>query len=131
MKLSKSYKPEKFSNGETKADFLTRSRYVCSISEDKWNDYQRKSTVLLFDTFPEIQDVYDKIMQFRNWYKAKPKQYEPFINERNLWTWIYEVENSPINELAKFNNLVINHENEIRNYLKMGNKTNAIAESIY
>ncbi len=49
---------------------------------------------------------------------------------KNLWTWIYEVENSKINELANFAQLVINHENEILNYHKMGNKTNAIAESI-
>jgi transposase len=130
MKLSKSYKPEKLSNGETKAELLTRSRYVCSISEDKWNDYQRKRAILLFDTFPELQEIYNKIMQFRNWYKAKPIQYEPFMNERNLWTWIYEVENTYINELANFANLVINHESEILNYHKMGNKTNAVAESI-
>jgi transposase len=40
------------------------------------------------------------------------------------------LENSTINELANFANLVINHENEILNYHKMGYKTNAIAESI-
>jgi transposase len=130
MKLSKKYKPEKLSNGETKAEILTRSRYICSISQDNWNEYQRKRASLLFETFPELQDVYNKILEFRNWYKAKPKQYEPFMNERNLWNWIYEVENSQINELANFANLVINHENEILNYHKMGNKTNAIAESI-
>jgi transposase len=130
MKLSKKYKPERLSNGETKTELLTRSRYLCSISEEKWNDFQRKRAVLLFKTFPELQKVYDKIMQFRNWYKVKPKEYEPFTNERDLWTWIYEVENSEINELANFANLVINHESEILNYHKMGNKTNTIAESI-
>ncbi len=130
MKLSKSYKPEKLSNGETKAELLTRSRYVCSMNENKWNDYQRKRAVLLFDTFPELKEVYDKIVQFREWYKPKSKEHEPFINERNLWSWIYEVENTQINELANFANLVINHENEILNYHKLGNKTNAIAESI-
>jgi len=40
------------------------------------------------------------------------------------------VEKSEINELANFAHLVINHENEILNYHKMGNKTNAVAESI-
>lgn len=130
MNLPKSYKPEKLSNGETKTELLTRSRYLCSISEDKWNEYQHKRAVILFSTFPELQEVYDKISEFRNWYKSKPIQYEPFINEKNLWTWIYEVENSKINELENFAQLVINHENEILNYHKMGNKTNAIAESI-
>ena len=73
MKLSKKHKPERLSNGETKAELLTRSRYLCSISEEKWNDFQRKRAVLLFKTFPELQKVYDKIMQFRNWCKIKPK----------------------------------------------------------
>jgi len=130
MEITKKYKPEKLSNGEAKAELLTRSRYICSISEDKWNEYQKKRASLLFNTFPELHEVYNKILDFRNWYKAKPSQFEPFMNERNLWNWIYDVENTSINELANFANLVINHENEILNYHKMGNKTNAIAESI-
>ena len=35
MKLSKKYKHERLSNGETKTEFLTRSWYLCSISEEK------------------------------------------------------------------------------------------------
>ncbi|MFM6247991.1 MAG: transposase, partial [Dolichospermum sp.] len=103
---------------------------LCAIEEQKWNIYQQKRAKLLFDYYPELKEAYYQILAFRHWYKAKPPQYEPFQNERLLGNWLDELENSPINELANFRNLVINHEPEILNYHKHGNKTNAIAESI-
>lgn len=130
MDLPKSYQQYKIANGETLPELLTRSRYLCAISEDKWNSYQIARAKLLFHYFPELKEAYYKILEFRDWYKAKPSEYEPFLNEKILGNWLDEIEITSINELANFRNLVVNHENEIMNYHRHGNKTNAIAESI-
>lgn len=130
MNIPRSYQPYKCENGETLPELLSRSRYLCAISEDKWNSYQTARAKLLFHYFPDLKEAYYKILAFRNWYKAKPSEFEPFMNEKILGNWLDEIDNTPINELANFRNLVINHENEIINYHRYGNKTNAIAESI-
>lgn len=130
MNIKKGYKVERVENGETLPELLTRSRYVCSIHADKWSDYQRNRANILFKYFPQLETVYDFILQFREWYKAKPKKYEPFLNEKILGNWLDCVEESENMELKNFRKLVENHIDEIVNYHKHGHKTNAIAESI-
>jgi len=130
MKVSKTYYPERLSNGETIPELLSRSRYLLVISPDKWNEYQRKRALLLFEKFPHLEQALQAINEFRDWYKAKPNYYEPFENERKLGNWIDELENSPYSEMKNFRNLVVNHEERIMNYHRYGNKTNAIAESV-
>ena len=130
MLISKAYRPVKLINGETVPELLSRSRYLLAMTSDKWNIYQMKRAKLLFETFPQIEQAYQKIIEFRDWYKAKPAYYEPFQNERLLGKWIEETENDYSIEIRNFSNLVANHEQIILNYHKCGNKTNAIAESI-
>lgn len=130
MGVSKAFKPTKLSNGETSAELLSRSRYLLAISYDKWNEYQQKRAEILFDKFPEIKNGYYSVINFREWYKQKPAEFEPFINEKELGNWIDENEKDMSNEIKNFKNLVINHEERILNYHRFGNKTNAIAESV-
>lgn len=130
MKVSKTYHPERLSNGETVPELLARSRYLLVISPDKWNEYQVKRAQLLFKKFPQLQQALHTITDFRDWYKPKPNHYEPFENERTLGNWIDTAENSPCSEIKNFRNLVVNHEERIMNYHRFGNKTNAIAESV-
>jgi transposase len=130
MQLTKKFQVKKMENGETEAELLSRSRYLCSMHSAKWNEYQKKRAVILFKHFPEIEKIYDKILEFREWYNPKPQEYEPFTNEKILWDWIYTIEYYDIPELQSFANLVENHEAEILNYHKSKNKTNAIAESL-
>ena len=86
-------------NGETEAELLSRSRYLCSMHSSKWNEYQKKRAVILFKHFPEIEKIYDKILEFRDWYEPKPPEHEPFTNEKTLWNWIYSIEYYEIPEL--------------------------------
>jgi transposase len=130
MKISKAFRPERLSNGETLPELLTRSRYLMVINPDKWNDYQEERAQLLFKIYPELKSALQSITDFREWYKKKPKNLEPFENERTLGNWMDEVENSPYSEIKNFGNLVANHEERIMNYHRHGNKTNAIAESV-
>ena len=130
MIIPKTYYPMRLSNGETTPELLSRSRYLMVIDPNKWNEYQIRRAILLFENFPELQQALDEINYFRNWYKPKPTEYEPFENERMLGNWIDLVENNETNEMKNFRNLVINHEQRILNYHRHGNKTNAIAESV-
>lgn len=130
MIISKTYYPKKLSNGETIPELLSRSRYLMVIEPQKWNEYQAMRAKLLFENFPELKQAVDEINCFRNWYKPKPPENEPFENERTLGNWIDKVENSVTNEMKNFRNLVVNHEQRILNYHRHGNKTNAIAESV-
>lgn len=130
MKISKGFKPKRLVNGETAPELLSRSRYLCAMSPDKWNDYQVRRATILFEKYPGLKQAYQNITDFREWYKSKPMHYEPFTNEKQLGNWIDITENDPNNEIKNFRNLVINHEERILNYHKHGNKTNAIAESV-
>ena len=130
LKVSKRYKPPVIENGETLPELLARSRYLCAIHQENWNIYQQKRSKLLFKYFPCMEEAYYILLEFRNWYQAKPSEYEPFLNEKNLGNWSENHEKCTINEMQNFRNLVSNHEEEILNYHKHGNKTNAIAESI-
>lgn len=130
MQVSKAFKPERLSNGETTPEILSRSRYLCAISYDNWNVHQQNRAEILFNKFPSLKDAYHSIVNFRKWYKQKPADFEPFTNEKQLGNWIDQNENDTSNEIKNFRNLVINHEERILNYHRYGNKTNAIAESV-
>lgn len=130
LKLPKTYKPDKIENGETLAELLTRSRYLCAKSAEKWNQYQYDRTNLLFKYFPELEVAYSKIIEFGDWYNPKTKVFEPFWNEKELGNSIDHLNDTNINELKVFSNLLENHFTEILNYHRCGNKTNAFAESI-
>jgi len=130
MKVTKGFKPTKLENGETAPELLSRSRYLCVISSDKWNEYQQNRADLLFKRYPSLKQAYDSILQFREWYKAKTSDFEPFQNEKELGNWMDRAEESSSSEIKNFRNLVINHEQRILNYHRHGHKTNAIAESV-
>ena len=85
---------------------------------------------MLFENFPELKQAVDEINCFRNWFKPKTTEYEPFENKRTQGNWIDKVENGETNEMKNFISLVINHEQRILNYHRYGYKTNAIAESV-
>jgi transposase len=88
---------------------LTRSRYLLLINPENWNEYQQNSAKLLFENFPNLEKALDLITDFRTWYKAKPKYFEPFENERTLGNWIDKAENSNYNEMKNFRNILQNH----------------------
>lgn len=130
LHVKKKYIPQRLSNGETLPELLSRCRYLCAIHPDKWNEYQKKRAQLLFQNYPSLEQAFEAITEFRNWYKAKESIFEPFENERTLGNWIEKHESNTYNEIKNFVQLVTNHEQRILNYHKSGHKTNAIAESI-
>ncbi len=130
LMLKKKYTPIRLTNGETLPELLSRSRYLCIISPEKWTEWQQKRAEILFQIYPDLRSAFAAIKTFRQWYVAKDETFEPFENEKTLGNWIDQQEINPYQEIINFAHLVSNHEQRILNYHKTGHKTNAIAESI-
>lgn len=54
----KAYKPYRFSNGDTRAELLIRSRYLLFKSANKWTKRQKERAKILFEEYPDIRVAY-------------------------------------------------------------------------
>lgn len=127
IKLKKEYTPPRLENGETAIELLSRSRYLLYKLPENRNESQKKRASLLYKYFPSIKTVYELINQFRRWYE--PNYNDTFIfKQKHLWDWMNHVEQTAVDELLNFLQLVKNNEDTIVNYFK-NYHTNAIAES--
>lgn len=127
-KLRKKNIPKRLENGETKPEFLSRCNYLLYKKSHQWTERQRNRAKLLFTHYPEIEKAYEYILEFRNWYDPAINKSNFMNKEKQLWTWIYDVETCKIDELLNFRNTVENNADYILNYYKQY-ATNAIAES--
>jgi transposase len=132
VKVYKTWHPEKLRNGETIAELLARSRYLLFKKPEKWNDYQRDRSEVLFDKFPLLKKAYELINDFRNWYepnKIKDSKWNYLTAETRLMHWMDLAESSKIDEVLNFRALLERHFEPVLNY-HLQYKTNAIAESV-
>lgn len=54
QRLNKRFRPTMLANGETVIELLTRSKYLLSVSGEKWTDRQKTRAKILFGIFPKI-----------------------------------------------------------------------------
>lgn len=64
-KNNKLYKPESFSNGDTRRRLLARSRYLLFRSREKWSQGQNIRVKILFYNYPEIEKAYSLVHRLR------------------------------------------------------------------
>jgi transposase len=132
VRVSKNWHPEKLRNGETIAEVLARSRYLLFKKPEKWNDYQRDRSEILFEKFPLLKKTYELIIDFRNWYEPnniKDSKWNYLTAETQLMNWMDLAESSKIDEVLNFRALLERHFEPVLNY-HLQYKTNAIAESV-
>lgn len=127
-KVRKKYTPQRLENGETKPELLSRCNYLLYKKAHQWTEKQRKRANLLFKHYPEIERAYEYILEFRDWYEPTINKANFMYKEKQLWNWIYTVENCKIEELLNFRSSVENNADYILNYY-LQYATNAIAES--
>jgi transposase len=127
-KLRKKYTPKRLENGETRPEFLSRCNYLLYKKSNQWTEKQRKRVTLLFKHYPEMEQAYGYILEFRNWYDPAINPTSFMYKEKQLWTWIYGVEACKIDEVLNFRSTIENNAEYILNYYKQY-ATNAIAES--
>jgi transposase len=131
-KMSKTFYPKRLKNGETKAELLTRSKYLLYKMPQSWNPYQAYRAELLFEQFPQLQQAYHQINIFRKWYEPNnilDETWSFLTAETALLDWLDKTENSSISEIQNLRSTVQNHEQFIINY-HLKYITNAIAESV-
>lgn len=129
-KESREYeKATKLSNGESRIEMLTRSRYLLFKKAEKWNPSQQKRVSLLFETFPKLKVTYELTQQIRQWLDKKNVGKIEWQLERELINWYDNAEQHKLPEMENLIRFIGSHEHKIMNYFLKG-KTNAKAEAI-
>ncbi len=71
QRLNKRFRPTMLANGETVIELLTRSKYLLSVSGEKWTDRQKTRAKILFRMFPKIKEAYTLICSLRSVFSNK------------------------------------------------------------
>ena len=123
------YEENELSNGETALEALARSRYLLFKYPDDWTVKQRRRACALFEKYPEIQTVYDRSCEFRDWMKKENVGRSIRLLKEELSGWMKNVDRDEVDEMLNFKSLVERNLTPILNYFRFG-ATNAIAENI-
>ena len=123
------YQEEQLSNGETVLESLARSRYLLFKYSHQWTASQRNRANALFKKFPEIEKVYYRCCEFRDWMKKENVGERISEMKKQLQGWMQKVEEDDVDEMLNFKSLVERNELPIVSYFRFG-ATNAIAENI-
>jgi transposase len=123
------YQEEQLSNGETVLESLARSRYLLFKYSGQWTVSQQSRANALFKKFPEIEKVYHRCCEFRDWMKKENVGEKISELKKQLQGWMQRVEDDDVDEMLNFKSLVERNELPVFNYFRFG-VTNAIAENI-
>jgi len=129
VKQAFKFEETELSNGETPLEALARSRYLLFKYPHDWTERQTGRAQALFEKYPEIELVYYRSCEFRNWMKKENVGKNIFELKNELRQWMQKVEQDDIDEMLNFMSIVERNTLEILNYFRFG-ATNAIAENI-
>ena len=124
-KQGKSYCPHIYTNGDTKKQLLSRSRYLLFKPSNTWTDRQEHRAVLLFHTFPELKKAYEFTMCFRSVYHTSKNKQEAQERFQKWFTKIQKYSFPSFHTTAQY---LQDHLATILNYFP-NRSTNASAES--
>jgi transposase len=122
-------KATKLTNGESRIEMLTRSRYLLFNRQQDWTISQQKRAALLFETFPSLKITYQLTQQIRQWLDISNVGNYEWQIERQLIAWYDDAEQAKLPEIENLIRLIGSHEQKIMNYFIKG-KTNAKAEAM-
>ena len=125
-RANEAYVPERLSNGDTRCELLSRSRYLLMVSQDKWTESQKARGKLLFELYPDIKTAYSLVHSLREIFNCKTHTKESARESLGRW----------YNKVTEFDNAYFNvacatiyeREDEILNFFTH-RATNASAES--
>lgn len=129
VKQTFDYREPLLANGETLLEGLARSRYLLFKYPHDWTTSQQKRAEALFEKFPEIEKVYRRCCQFRDWMKKEHIGKNMNLIKQELQGWMQAVEADEVEEMLNFKSLVERNLLPILNYFRFG-MTNALAENI-
>ena len=114
-------------NGETVIELLTRSKYLLSVSGEKWTDRQKTRAKILFKMFPKIKEAYTLICSLRSVFSNKP--IDRVTAKVKLHEWYQKVSACTLREVKAARDAIKYKEDEVQNYF-INRSTNAHAESL-
>ncbi len=122
---NKRYRPETFSNGDTKKQLLARSRYLLYKSADKWTDSQKERAKILFKQYPDLEEAYRLTHSLRMIFS---KNTNKDVARLSLAKWYEKVDQHEFHSFKVIAATIYEHYNEILNFF-VNRSTNAYAES--
>lgn len=114
-------------NGETVIELLTRSKYLLSVSGEKWTDRQKTRAKILFEMFPKIKEAYTLICSLRSVFSNK--SIDRVTAKVKLHEWYQKVSACTLREVKAARDAIKYKEEEVLNYF-INRSTNAHAESL-
>ena len=127
QRLNKRFRPTMLANGETVIELLTRSKYLLSVSGEKWTDRQKTRAKILFMMFPKIKEAYTLICSLRSMFSNK--SIDRVAAKVKLHEWYQKVSACTLREVKAARDAIKYKEDEVLNYF-INRSTNAHAESL-
>lgn len=127
QRLNKRFRPTMLANGETVIELLTRSKYLLSVSGEKWTDRQKTRAKILFRMFPKIKEAYTLICSLRSVFSNK--SIDRGTAKVQLHEWYQKVSACTLREVKAARDAIKYKEEEVLNYF-INRSTNAHAESL-
>ena len=121
------YEPPRLANGDTLCELLARSRYLLSVSADKWTESQKHRARLLFELYPDIKQAYGICHSLRCLFNDKNLTKQ--TAQKRLMQWYNKVADFDDLNLSTVSATIYQRQEEVLNYF-VNRQTNASAESL-
>lgn len=122
---NETYKPFRYSNGDTRKQLLARAKFILTKHKSKWTESQRLRAEIIFENYPELKKAYNLAMELTDIYNAKSIKDAARLK---LAKWFNEVEKLGVDNFYTVIDTFKNHYDTILNFF-VNRATNANAES--
>ncbi|EFL45286.1 transposase [Prevotella disiens FB035-09AN] len=122
---NETYKPFRYSNGDTRKQLLARAKFILTKHKSKWTESQRLRAEIIFENYPELKKAYDLAMELTDIYNAGSIKDAARLK---LARWFNKVEKLGVDNFYTVIDTFKNHYDSILNFF-VNRATNANAES--
>ena len=122
---NETYKPFRYSNGDTRKQLLARAKFILTKHKSKWTESQRLRAEIIFENYPELKKAYDLAMELTDIYNARSIKDAARLK---LARWFNKVEKLGVDNFYTVIDTFKNHYDSILNFF-VNRATNANAES--
>ena len=126
-KYESRFRPPTHTNGDTEVELLTRSKYLLSMSGDKWTERQKARADILFEYHPKIKESHSLLCSLRSVFCRKTASRDD--GREKLHQWYTTVTECTLREMKAVRDAIKQREDHVLNYF-VNHSTNASAESL-
>ncbi len=120
---NETYKPFRYSNGDTRKQLLARAKFILTKHKSKWTESQRLRAEIIFENYPELKKAYDLAMELTDIYNARSIKDAARLK---LARWFNKVEKLGVDNFYTVIDTFKNHYDTILNFF-VNRATNANA----